>query len=146
VTVRVVGVGGAVVGGAEVGGAELDGARVGVSADWVGAWVVGVETGDLGGCRDDADDVGDAVADADARGLAWPDADAEALPSGVAAGAALTDGPAGMAGPVAAASTPGTCVRNENSAARAAAVPPRVKTARRMAASRVGRSGWSEVE
>jgi hypothetical protein len=114
---------GAVVGGA-FGGAGLDGALLG------GA-VVGVV------CAGAVERVtAGAVGDDDAFGRAFfavldGDALAEAVADAVGDGGADTDRPAGVLD-AATGVTPGTWVRNENSAARPATVPLRVKTARRM--------------
>jgi len=107
--------------GAVLGGAELDGALAGcVAAGAVLAGVAGrVVAGAVG--VDDAF----AVFFADGAALAEPAADT----AGDAG--ADTDSPAGVLGS-ATGVAPGTWVLNENSAARPATVPLRVRTARRM--------------
>jgi hypothetical protein len=100
----------------------LGGALVGVVLAGVVARAVGVTVvvGAVGG--DGA--FGRAELDGDGLGAA-EDAAVDA------AGGADTDRPAGVLGS-ATGVTPGTCVLNENSAARPATVPPRVRTARRI--------------
>jgi hypothetical protein len=105
---------GALVGGA-FGGAELDGALLGGAV--VGAAGAAVLVGD-----------DDAFGAAFFTGLAR---DALADADTVGDGGADTDGPAGVLD-AATGVTPGTWVLNENSAARPATVPLRVRTARRM--------------
>jgi hypothetical protein len=105
-------------GGAELDGALLGGAVVGVvSAGPVvmAGTVVLVGDDDAFGAAFFTGLAGDALADADTVGD----------------GGADTDGPAGALD-AATGVTPGTWVLNENSAARPATVPLRVRTARRM--------------
>jgi hypothetical protein len=114
---------GAVVGGA-FDGAGLDGALLGGAV--VGVVSAGAVEGVTAGGVGDDDAFGGAffaVLDGDA--LAGAGADA------VGDGGADTDSPAGVLGS-AIGVTPGTWVLNENSAARPATVPLRVRTARRM--------------
>jgi hypothetical protein len=110
------GLAGALVGGA-FGGAELDGALLGGAVVGVvpaGAAVL-VGDDDAFGAAFFTDLARDALADADTVGD----------------GGADTDGPAGVLD-AATGVAPGTWVLNENSAARPATVPLRVRTARRM--------------
>src|SRR5690349_18194163 len=109
---------GAVLGGA-FGGAELDGAVAGcVAAGVVLAGVAGRVVGV-------ADALAVFFADADGVALAEPAADTAGDAD------ADTDSPVGVLGS-ATGVTPGTWVLNENSAARPATVPLRVRTARRI--------------
>jgi hypothetical protein len=99
-------------GGAELAGALLGGAVVGVVV--AGAAVL-VGDDDAFGAAFFTGLAGDALAEADTVGD----------------GGADTDGPVGVLD-AATGVTPGTWVLNENSAARPATVPLRVRTARRM--------------
>jgi hypothetical protein len=110
--------------GAFVLGAVVGGAVVGVVLAGVLAGAAGVVTAGAVGDDDAFGAVFFAVLDGDALG--------EEAAAGVRGGAD-TDSPAGV---LAAATgvTPGTWVRKENSAARPATVPLRVRTARRMKA------------
>jgi hypothetical protein len=90
----------------------LGGAVVGVVSAGAAGWV---GDDDAFGAAFFTDLAGDALAEADAVGD----------------GGADTDGPAGVLD-AATGVTPGTWVLNENSAARPATVPLRVRTARRM--------------
>jgi hypothetical protein len=114
---------GAVVGGA-FGGAELDGVLLGGAA-------VGVVLAGVVGCV-----IAGAVGDDDAFGAVFfaaldGDALAEAGADAFGDGGADTDSPVGVLD-AATWVTPGTWVLNENSAARPATVPLRVRTARSM--------------